>query len=94
MNVAIVAVMQAIAGALGGGFVAGAIDDFGGRILSNLVVGGIGSFLLNGQIPALVNGGGEPNIDASGGDDLAVARFGRPHCRWSTRADLQPSRPV
>ena len=77
MQLAIVdAVIQAIAGIVGGGVVAGAMREHGARILLNMVAGGmgggIGGFLLHGQIPALVNGGGGPNTDASAGDDLAM----------------------
>jgi hypothetical protein len=77
MQVAIVnAIVQAIAGAIGGGVVAGTIKEHGVRIAFNMVAGGIGGavggFFLNSQIPALVNGGGQPNIDPSAADDLAM----------------------
>jgi hypothetical protein len=76
MHVTIDAVVQAIAGTVGGAVVATAIKGHGTRIFLNMVAGGIGGgiggFLLHSQIPALVNGGGEPNIDASAGDDLAM----------------------
>jgi hypothetical protein len=77
MHVAFVdAIVQAIAGTIGGGVVAGAIKEHGVRIVLNLLAGGIGGgiggFLVHSQIPALVNGGGEPNIDPSNGDDLVT----------------------
>jgi hypothetical protein len=69
------AVVQAIAGVLGAAVVS-AIREHGARILLNAafgaIGGGVGGFFLHAQIPALVNGGGEPNTDMSPADDLAM----------------------
>jgi hypothetical protein len=69
-------VVQTVAGILGGAAVGTAVKQHGLGILLNVLAGavggGFGGFLLHAAIPAMVNGGGQPNSDASSADELAM----------------------
>jgi hypothetical protein len=69
-------VVQAIAGVFGAVAAGTAIRAHSFRIFFNVITGAIGGtaggLFLHAQIPALINGGGQPNMDASSADDLAL----------------------
>ena len=70
------AIVLAVAGLIGGVAAGTAIKAQGSRTLLNAMAGAIGGVIgglfLHAQIPALVNGGGQPNTGASSADELAM----------------------
>ena len=70
------AIVLAVAGLIGGVAAGTAIKAQGSRTLLNAIAGAIGGVIgglvLHVQIPALVNGAGQPNTGASSADELAM----------------------
>ena len=70
------AIVQTIAGLVGGVAAAAAVKEHSLGLVLNLLLGalggGFGGFILQAAIPSMVNGSGEPNLGGSPADDLAI----------------------
>jgi hypothetical protein len=70
------AIVQTIAGLLGGVAVSAAVREHSLGLLLDILLGalggGLGGFILQAAIPSMVNGSGEANLGGSHADDLAI----------------------